>query len=746
MASPIGKRFAATGRKWPTIAVTGVLVIGGLFLALGGAGHRPESDPKEETSKKPDRTAVHGDLPRPSRAAIPDLPSDGGDEFNRLIFESSPYLLQHARNPVDWYPWGDAAFEKAQREDKPIFLSIGYSTCHWCHVMERESFEDDEVARLMNAHFVAIKVDREERPDIDQLYMTVTQALTGSGGWPMTVILTPDKKPFFAGTYFPKHGRGQRPGLMDLLPQLQTTWETRRGEVESSAEQIVAAVRDRSGSTPGPDLDAGILDIAYSQLSSRFDSAYGGFGQAPKFPTPQNLRFLLRYHDRHHDPRALEMAVETLEAMRLGGMYDQVGFGFHRYSTDREWLLPHFEKMLYDQALLVLAYTEAYQVTGRDLFRRTADEVIAFVLKEMTSPDGGFYSAFDADSEGEEGLFYLWTTDEIKAVLDGSDAELVIEVFGVVEGGNFLDQATGKKTGGSILHLERSVEEIARAKGMPVEELRARLERCRRELYRARQLRIPPLLDDKVLTDWNGLMISALAYAGQTFGEEDYVEAADDAAAFIRSHLVGSDGRLLKRFRAGDAALPATLEDHAFLIGGLLDLYEATFEVEHLRWAIDLAGQMVEHYEDDARGGFFLGADDGEDLFMRVKEVYDGAIPSGNSAAVLVLARLARLTGDMSHEDAAWRTLRAFAGDVSGAPSAHCHLLLGLDFLIGPAFEVVLAGKPESDGIQDMLSALRTPFMPNKVVLMRSSEPQDPITEIAGYTAYQTALEGKATV
>jgi len=731
---------------WPLVAWTVLFLIppSGCDSKADGDQAAREQATHTETRDGPTAAHEHG-LRIPPADELAMLPPDGGEHWNRLVFEKSPYLLQHAANPVDWYPWGEEAFAAARSQDKPIFLSIGYSTCHWCHVMERESFEDDEVARLLNASFISIKVDREERPDVDQVYMSVTQAMTGSGGWPMTVILTPDKKPFFAGTYFPKYGRGQRPGLMELLPQLADAWESRREEVFASADRIIATLRERQPAKAGGDLDDQVLRTAFTQLSGRYDAARGGFGQAPKFPTPHNLRFLLRYFRRNGDEQALEMVEDTLEAMRLGGIYDHVGFGFHRYSTDSDWLLPHFEKMLYDQALLALAYTEAYQVTDRPLFRQTAEEILRFVLREMTSPDGGFYSAFDADSEGEEGLFYLWNAEEIRDVLDGSDAELVIELFQVEEGGNFLDQATRRKTGRSILHLARPVERVAEARGLPPDKLRSRLERCREALYRARKQRVPPLLDDKVLTDWNGLMISAMAVAGKAFGEERYTRAAARATGFVRMHLVDNDGRLLKRYRDGHAGLPATLEDYAFLLGGLLDLYEATFDASHLRWAMELEAQMVEHFEDVEHGGFYLSADDGVELFMRTKETYDGAIPSGNSAAVLALARLARLTGDMGYEDRAWKTVSSLAADVARYPAGHTHFLLGLGFLVGPSYEIVVAGNRGSPDTERMVDALRSRFLPNAVVLFRNATPEDPIAEIAEFTEFQTAVDGKAT-
>jgi len=644
------------------------------------------------------------------------LPVDGGPRWNRLVFEKSPYLLQHAGNPVDWYPWGEEALAAAREQRKPIFLSVGYATCHWCHVMEHECFEDPEVADYLNRHFIAIKVDREERPDIDQVYMNVTQALTGSGGWPMTVVLTPEQKPFFAGTYFPKHGRGQRPGLMELLPSLVGAWTERREEVASSADRIVAALREQERVAGGTGLADSTLTSAFRALEARYDSVHGGFGSAPKFPVPHQLRFLLRYHDRTSDPHALAMVAQTLRSMRSGGIYDQVGHGFHRYSTDRSWLLPHFEKMLYDQALLASAYTEAWLVTHSDEFRSTAVEILEFVLREMTSPEGGFYSAFDADSEGEEGKFYLWTPEELRSVLGPEDASLYGELFGVVEGGNFRDQATGEPTGASILHRREAVEGTAGETGGPPAAWSVRLEACRRKLYARRARRVPPLLDDKVLTDWNGLMISAFAAAGQAFDEPRFTAAATRATDFIRNRMTDEEGRLYKRYRDGQAAHAATLDDYAFLICGLLDLYESTFETRHLEWAVGLERQMQTHFADPAGGGFHLSADDGERLFLRAKEVYDGAVPSGNSAAVSALARLARFTGDLRYEERAVGVCDAFSARVSGSPSVHTHLLLGLDFLLGPTSEVGIVGHRETSEVGRLLRTLRTSFIPRKVV------------------------------
>ena len=473
---------------------------------------------------------------------------------NRLQFEKSPYLLQHADNPIDWYPWGDEAFEKAQKEDKPIFLSIGYSTCHWCHVMEHESFEDPEVARLMNEIFVSIKVDREERPDIDKTYMTVSQMLTGSGGWPLNIIMTPDKKPFFAGTYFPKESRFGRVGMLDLVPRIQEIWLNEHQKALDTADQVVAALQKMSQQTVTQlkysdeeegTLGKAILDAAYKQLADLFDEVHGGFGSAPKFPTPHTLLFLLRYWKRHDDEQALKMVERTLQAMRLGGVYDHIGFGFHRYSTDSKWLLPHFEKMLYDQALLAMAYTEAYQVTQKEEYARTAQEIFTYVLRDMTAPSGGFYSAEDADSEGVEGKFYVWSQEEIRHILDEEEAEFVMRVFNFEKGGNFKEQATGLKTGENIVHLQKPLADLAAGFKVTEQELRHRIENIRQKLFDIREQRVHPHKDDKILTDWNGLMIAALAKGAQVFDEPRYAQAAERAARFILDEAHDENGRLL---------------------------------------------------------------------------------------------------------------------------------------------------------------------------------------------------------
>ncbi len=665
---------------------------------------------------------------------------------NRLANEKSPYLLQHAGNPVDWYPWGEEAFEKAAREDKPILLSIGYSTCHWCHVMEHESFEDPDVARLMNEAFVSIKVDREERPDIDAIYMTVCQILSKGGcGWPLNIVMTPDRKPFFAATYIPKEARFGRAGMVDLVPKIKEIWDTQRDEVVKSAESITAAMRkaahtqvEAGGGAPG----MSALTTGFNQLHERFDEVHGGFGTRPKFPTPHNLVFLLRYWKRSGDEEALYMVEKTLTEMRLGGIYDHVGFGFHRYSTDPEWLLPHFEKMLYDQALLVMAYTEAYQATGKGDYKKTAQEIITYVLRDMTSPEGGFYSAEDADSEGVEGKFYVWTTEELEAVLGEEDGGLIARLYNALPGGNFSDEASGESSGENILYLRSLLNEIAASFGTDSGGILERVERAREKLFEAREKRVHPYKDDKILTDWNGLMIAALSKAASAFGEPAYAEAAKKAAGFLLTTMRGKDGRLLHRYRTGEAGITAHADDYAFLIWGLLELYEATFETEFLKTAIALQKDMNEHYLDSERGGYYFTANDAEEMIIRHKEVYDGAVPSANSTALLNLLRIGRITGDASYEETAENLAKAFSAHVEQAPSAYTQLLQGLDFGVGPSYEVVISGERGREDTERMIEALREVYAPNKIVLLRDSGSD--ITNIAPFTKEQGTIGGMA--
>ena len=673
--------------------------------------------------------------PLPSPEEIAKLPEDGGEDFNRLIFEKSPYLLQHARNPIDWRPWGEEAFAEAKRLGKPVFLSVGYTTCHWCHVMEHESFEDPEVAALINERFVAIKVDREERPDIDEVYMKVTEAMTGSGGWPMTVMMTPDKHPFFAGTYFPKESLAGRPGLKMVVTELHKAWVEKREEVESTALNISEQLGQMMNGSPGGDLDKTIFDTAFEQFASTYDSTKGGFSIRPKFPVPPNLSFLMRYHLRTGNPEALEMVEKTLTEMRRGGIYDHIGFGMHRYSTDREWLVPHFEKMLYDQALVVIACLEAYQITGKQRYAETAREILAYVERDLKSETGGFYSAEDADSEGEEGKFYVWSAAEIREVLGEEDGQFFIETFHFQEEGNFLEEASKQKTGTNIPHLK---EEL-------LDEARARVEPLRLKLFEKRKSRIHPQKDDKILTDWNGLMISAFAKAAQVLGDEGYASTAATAANFVLEKLTDKEGRLLKRYRQGESGLTAHLEDYAFMIRGLLDLYETSFEVRYLEKAIRLQEMADEYFRDDEKGGYFTVANDAEQLIVRAKKLYGGAIPSGNAMSIGNLSRLYRITGRPEFATRNDELIRAFSGEIAQQPSAYPVVLCGLDFNFGPTREIVISGERDSDDTRSMLAALRKEFRPNQVILLRTSENAESLARLAPYTDTQVSIEGKAT-
>ena len=665
---------------------------------------------------------------------------------NRLISEKSPYLLQHAYNPVNWYPWGPEAFEAAQRENKPVFLSIGYSTCHWCHVMERESFEDEQVAELLNEAFISIKVDREERPDIDTVYMKVCQIMTGSGGWPLSIIMTPDKKPFFAGTYLPKESRFGRAGMLDLLPRAREMWGARRDDLMKLSDEITSALKHEEPDPTGEALNEATLQAAYEELRLRFDKQYGGFGTAPKFPAPQNLVFLLRYWKRKNEPEALAMVEQTLQAMSLGGIYDHIGYGFHRYSTDAKWLVPHFEKMLYDQALLAIVYTDAYLATIKEEYGKTASEVLDYVLRDMAGPGGGFYSAEDADSEGEEGKFYVWSHEEIYAVLSPSDADLFMQVFNIRIDGNFMDQITNEKPGTNILHLNKPLEQTAADLNMSGQELNERVSAGLRKLFTVRGKRVHPHKDDKILTDWNGLMISALSRAAWSLHRPDYAEAAEKAAAFVLGRMRTPEGRLLHRYRDGEASLPAHIDDYAFFISGLIDLYEAVFDPKYLQAALELNRDFIRHFWDGKQGGFYFTADDSEEILARGKEIYDAAIPSGNSIAMLNLLRLGRLTGDPDLEIMGGRTSRAFAGTVRAYPAGYTQLLAAVDFAVGPSCEIVIAGDSGADDTKAMLKALRSRFMPNAVVLFRpSGQKAQAIDRIANFAKAYGSPDGKAT-
>ncbi len=639
---------------------------------------------------------------------------------NRLIKEKSPYLLQHAYNPVDWYPWSPEAFERAKAEDKPVFVSIGYSTCHWCHVMEKESFEDAPVAQLMNQTFICIKVDREERPDLDAAYMAVCQSMGRSCGWPLNVIMSPEKNPFFVGSYIPKDNRYGTVGMLSLVPQIGEIWKTRKAEMESIGKEVKEQLTIQAGAETENHLDKATLDNAYEQLFLRFDQENGGFGNAPKFPSPHNLLFLLRYYNRTKEKSAWTMVEKTLRAMRLGGIFDQVGLGFHRYSTDAQWLVPHFEKMLYDQALLTLAYLEAYQESGEAKFMITAKETIEYVLRDLASLEGGFYSAEDADSEGEEGKFYLWTLDEIRQATQ-EDTELAIKFFGVKSEGNYYEPQKGK-TGKNILHLATPLELVASESKLIMDELIGKLAKITNALFQYREKRVHPAKDDKVLVDWNGLMIAALARASQVLGNPKYLEAATKTTDFILKTMKTPDSKLFHRYAKGERAIYGFLDDYAYLVFGLIELYEAGFDEKYLEVSIELTKTMINQFWDEKTSGFFFTASTDDDSVPRLKQIYDGAAPSGNSVAMHNLLRLSRLTGDVYFETYATKLLKAFSEEVKNQPLGHTFLLAGLEFALGPSFNVVLVGDPADKVIVAMLAALRKPYLPNLTVTMWTPE------------------------
>lgn len=652
---------------------------------------------------------------------------------NHLIHEKSPYLQQHAHNPVDWYPWSPEALAKAQRENKPIFLSVGYSTCHWCHVMERESFENEAIAAILNKHFVSIKVDREERPDIDRIYMAYVQASTGSGGWPMSVWLTPDGKPFVGGTYFPPDSRYGRPGFAAVLERIAEAWSKDQARIIESSGHVLAELEKQAAmGAPAEAADAEALEIGFSAWRRAFDSQLGGFGQAPKFPRPAVLDFLLRYSARAGNDEAKAMAVFTLKAMARGGMNDQLGGGFHRYSVDEYWFVPHFEKMLYDQAQLVSSMIDAFQLTHDEALAREARRVLDYVLRDMTGSEGGFYSAEDADSaidaghpeKKSEGAFYLWTGSEIAAIAGDAASRFFNYRYGVEAHGNVRNDPHGEFEGRNILFEAHTVEETAHHFEKPMEEVRAPIDDACRKLLDSRAKRPRPHLDDKILTSWNGLMISAFARAGAVLDEPRYLHAARSSADFLRKRMWNPETRtLLRRYRLGDAAIPGFLDDYASFIRALTDLYEAEFEVRDLELALQLATRMIELFEDRQQGGFFSTSSEpaAAKLLMRMKDDYDGAEPSGNSVAALALLRLERITGQTNLGDVARRAIRAFSGRIRSQPHGVPLMMCALDLSLSPLRQVVLAGEKDSPGTEQMLRTIRSRFQPHRVVLLADS-------------------------
>ncbi len=628
---------------------------------------------------------------------------------NRLINETSPYLLQHANNPVDWYPWGEEALERARSEDKPILLSIGYSACHWCHVMERESFENETIAGLMNDNFVSIKVDREERPDLDQVYMQAVQMLTGSGGWPMTVFLTPEGKPFYGGTYFPPEDRQGMPGFPRLLTSIAEAYSTNRGEIDRVTQQLTTQMSQSNQVSQGTSiLTVDILHQAYSSLATNFDYQNGGFGNAPKFPQPMTPEFLLRYYHHGYNPRALELVELTLEKMAYGGIYDQIGGGFHRYSTDAYWLVPHFEKMLYDNALLARVYLHTYLITGRALYRRVVEETLDYVLREMTDSSGGFYSAQDADSEGVEGKFFVWSPDEINSVMGDADGEVFAGYYGVTAGGNF--------EGKNILNIRQDPEEFAETKGLTADQLGDIINRGSKALLEVRDQRIHPMRDDKVLASWNGLMLRSFAEAAAALGRPDYLAVAIKNAEFLAGSMK-SGGRLLRTYRDGQAKLLGYLEDYSFVIDGLLALYEATFDLRWLDEAVTLADSMIELFWDEGIGGFYDTGSDHETLVVRPRDVFDNAQPCGGSVASDVLLRLAVFTGNNDYSAKAAVPLRSLHQAMSQSPGGTGHWLSALDFYVSPPKEIAVIGPRDDPATQALLDTVFHRFLPNKVVM-----------------------------
>jgi uncharacterized protein YyaL (SSP411 family) len=679
---------------------------------------------------------------------------DSATFTNALIHEQSPYLLQHAHNPVNWRAWSDATFELAKREDKPIFLSIGYATCHWCHVMERESFENVNTSDFINEHYIAIKVDREERPDIDAIYMSVCQALTGHGGWPLTIFMDADKKPFFAGTYFPPENHPNRPGFPYLLQHIENAWRTERSKIVESCEAIVEHLSAKkqttnNAATPALTLPTDILHQTFSRYEQTFDPHYGGFGSQPKFPSPQNLLLLLRYHKRTGNTAPLAMVERTLRAMRKGGVFDQLGYGFHRYSTDREWLVPHFEKMLYDQAMMALACLETFQITRDEAYSRIAEEIFTYVLRDMTDANGGFYSAEDADSEGHEGKFYVWRSEEVRAVLGDGDGYLFAALYNFSDEGNFEDEATRERTGDNIPHLRLSLEDFATAHSIDADELRARISTMRERLFTHREKRVHPLKDDKILTDWNGLMIAAFAFGGRVLDNALYTQVAERALEFIQTKMFAKneDGdmkRLLHRYRLGNDAIPAFLDDYAFVAWGAFELYQTTFSLKYLETTLFLCDEMLRLFANTEDGGFYFSAEDNERLIVRTQEAYDGAIPSGNSIAASVLARVGKLTSRTHYTDAAKRTIAHFAAHVQQHPTGFAQMLMAHDMLSGGVTqEIIIAGSTMDIATHEMLRCIADAYLPHAV--MAFNHTPHSVKHFIEQAEYQTSANGAAT-
>ncbi|HBC86859.1 MAG TPA: thioredoxin domain-containing protein [Lentisphaeria bacterium] len=656
--------------------------------------------------------------------------------MNSLSAQKSPYLLQHARNPVDWFPWGEEAFRKAGEENKPIFLSIGYSTCHWCHVMEKESFEDEQLAAILNKSFISIKVDREERPDVDNVYMTVCQALTGTGGWPLTIIMTPDKKPFFAATYVPKDSRFGMTGLTEILQKIDDLWRNKNSDILLSAGRVSSTLENNSGKTFNAEPEKDLSEKSADDIAMDFDKVCGGYGNAPKFPSAHRLIFLLRYWKASGDKEILKQVEFTLGKMRAGGICDQVGGGFHRYSTDRKWLVPHFEKMLYDQAMLAMAYTEAAQATGNTEYSDTARDVIGYVLRDMTSLEGAFYSAEDADSEGEEGKFYLWTYKEIFSVLPKDDALVAIRYFNIDDEGNFTDPIQGNSNK-NILHVKKTVEEIAGEFDKTPEEIKTIVSSISARLLEHRAKRVRPLRDTKILADWNGLMIAAIAKFAGAFNSGKHLKIAEKAADFVLGKMRAKNGDLFHRFADGELAVEGQLDDYAFMILGLLELYEAGFDEKYMAAAIELDKILKEKFLDQSTGSYFMTPDNHEKLVFRPKVYFDGALPSGNSVQMLNLLRLSELTGNTAYEETAYKVLKSVAELINGHPGSFTNYLSAVLHSENSS-EIIICGDARKE-IDRFFDGLRMRYMPFNTLISITAN------DYNGFAGDYRMLDGKTT-
>lgn len=657
---------------------------------------------------------------------------------NRLINEKSPYLLQHAYNPVDWYPWSEEAFEKAKSENKPVFVSIGYSTCHWCHVMERESFENEEVAQILNEKFVSIKVDREERPDIDSIYMLVCQMMNGHGGWPLSVFLTPDRVPFYTGTYFPQESRYGMPGFKEVLNYLYQQYTENPDRIKDVGAQVKQALELSREKGEQTSLTKETIDNAFRYYKQTFDPQYGGFGEAPKFPMPHTLVFLLMYAKFYENQEALNMVTKTLDGLARGGIYDHIGYGFSRYSVDEKFLVPHFEKMLYDNALFAMAYTDAFRMTKNARYKKTTEEIIKYVLRDMVHPDGGFYSAEDADSEGEEGKFYVWTPEEVKDVLGEQLGTLFCQAYDITKQGNF--------EGKNIPNLITShLESIAKAEGISSAELAEKLETARQRLFQHRENRVRPFRDDKILTAWNGLMIASLAKAGRVFHQPSYVQSAEKAVSFIRDNLI-QNGRVMVRYRDGEVKNKAFIDEYAFLLWGYIELYESTFAPFYLEEAKKLADNMMDLFWDDHAGGFFFSGNDDEPLLVRQKESYDGALPSGNSVAACQLLRLAKLTGDFTLEEKVQQMFQVFSKDIHDYPNGHAMMLQSVMLSQQAMKEVVIVMDDETKEVVDFIQHIQENFHPEISLMAVKRNEQAKLSEIAPFIEDYAMINEKPTI